>query len=385
MAKSLRMRFSLALLATAALVAAAFPALASAGSISGTVTEAAGGSPLQGVQVCADEQTGPLEGHCTSTDASGGYSLSVGAGQYSVHFDDTALDRNLVSQYYGGGPAPLGTLVTLASAAESRTGIDAQLQAGSTITGTVTDAFSHIGVAGLPVCAEVQTFTGPYGRCEHSGPGGAYTINGLAPGKYSVEFQTGSTSYQPQRYKESVEVIGPGETFSAIDAAMTLGVEISGRLTEAGTGIPASRVNVELLWVNSQETADVETDANGNYVLRGLPEAEYVVLFSRPLGPAGADVDCFAPQYYKSASTFSGATVLHGVPGVALTGIDAELVNFCPKSPPPLQVTFAPSTNPVGAPRRPLHCRKGFHRKRVKGKARCVRRHKRHRRHRRHY
>jgi hypothetical protein len=168
---------------------------------------------------------------------------------------------------------------------------------------------------------------------------------------------------------------------------MQVGFELGGRLTEAGTGAPASGVNVDLLWVGSEETAGATTDADGNYVIRGLPEASFALLFSRPIGPGGADVDCFAQQYFRGSSTLAGATILHGVPGTGLTGLDAELVNFCPKpGPPPLQVGFSPATTPVGAMPRTIHCHKGFHRKRVKGKARCVRRHEdRHHRHHRHH
>jgi hypothetical protein len=42
-------------------------------------------------------------------------------------------------------------------------------------------------------------------------------------------------------------------------------------------------------------------------------------------------------------------------------------------------VLLQPATKPQP---QPLHCRKGFHKKRVKGKARCVKRHRKHRHHR---
>lgn len=373
--------------AAMAVTAVAFPSLAAAATISGNVKEAAAPqSPLEGVRVCANQLNFQLDGLCTTTDAFGNYSLSLGQGQYSVHFDDSERNRNVVSQYYGGNPVPLGTPVTVASVGEAVTGIDAQLQPGSTIEGTVTDAITHGGIAGTPVCAEIQTPTGPYGRCVRSGAEGIYRINGLAPGDYPVEFQTGELNYQRQSYGERVEILGPGETVSGIDAAMKPGFEISGRLTEAGTGFPVERINVDLQWVGSEESAEALTNGSGEYVFRGLPEADYVLLFSRPLGPAGADIDCLTPQYYKGSSTLAGATVLHGVPGTAISGIDAELVNFCPKPPPPLQVTLAPPT-PLGNTAKPPHCHKGFHRKRVKGHSRCVRKrhhHHNHHRHRKH-
>lgn len=390
MAKRLRRRLVLAVTAVS-VSAAALPALASAGTISGTVTEAGSGTRLGGVKVCSHVNPYTFEDTCTTTDASGDYALtSLPAGEYAVHFDDSGVNRNVVSQYYGGSDFYPGTRVTLAGPGDTLSGIDAELPEGSTIAGTVTDASSGLPIAGIPVCAYAEHgLDGPTGRCESSESTGAYAIRGLPPGDYEVEFQSGLLNYQPQRFDGSawpepptlVPIGGPGEMLSGKTAAMEVGVEISGRLTEAGTGQPLAGIPVELLQPGKESSGFIVTDANGQYVYRGLREGEYILAFSTPHGPFGTDIDCFATQYYKGATTLAGATVLAGVPGTALTGIDAELTRTCPKpGPPPLQVSFAPATTRVGAVKRKVRCRRGFQRKRVKGELRCVKRHRRHRR-----
>ena len=390
MAKRVRLRLFLAV--SVGSTFAALPALASAGTIAGTVTEASSGNPLGGVKVCSHVDPYTFEDTCTTTDGAGSYALApLPAGSYAIQFDDSAANRNVVSQYYGGLTYP-GTRVQLASASETRTGIDVALQEGSTIEGTVTDAAGGEPLAGIPACAyaEDPVTHNLHGRCESSGPGGTYVIRGLAPGKYEVEFQSGFLNYQAQRYDgkvwpeppDRVEITGPGEVESGIDAKMRVGVEITGRVTEAGTGNPLPRISVELLFVGREGNGLAQTGPNGEFRIWGQPEGEYLILFSKPDGPFGSDTDCYAAQYYRGSASAAGATVLHGVPGTPITGIDAQLVRTCPPpGPPPLQVSFTPVASKPKS--RKLHCRKGFQKKRVKGKARCVRHHKHHHHHRR--
>lgn len=393
------LRFSLAAVVLAALASAAAPALASAGTITGTVTEAAGlHAPLDGVEVCWHKNPYTAEDVCTSTDAGGHYALTAASGTYSIRFRDQPRNRNFIDQYYGGSLADPGTYVTVADPDETVTGVDAQLVEGSTISGTVTDAGSAAALAGIPVCAGAFLPAGGfYQRCTMSGPAGSYTINGLAAGSYEVEFQSGLLNFQPQSYDGTawpepwtpVTIAGPGETKSGIDAAMKVGVEITGRVTEAGTGKAVQGIPIELLFVGREGNRLSFTGPNGEYRFWGQREGDHLVRFSHANGPYGFDGACFPSQYYKGSASADGATVLHGVPGIPITGIDAELVSTCPEPsssppPPPLQVGFAPATSQVGSTGRPIQCRKGFQRKRVKGKARCVKRHKRHRPHRQH-
>lgn len=369
-----------------AMVVFAGPAAALASSISGTVTAAAAGhAPIAGVEVCVEgpQQTG--EDTCVTTEAAGHYVLAgLPANTWSVEFSDWMLNRNFVDQFYGGGHEFPGTQVVLGPS-EDVQGVNAELVAGSAISGTVTDADSHAPIAGVPACA--LAFFGPHGfaqRCASTGGDGKYRINGLPPGEYTLDFQSGKLNYQELELPGHVTIAGAEEVIDPIDAAMHVGAEISGTLTEVGTGKPLAGIEIDLLWAKGGNSL-AWTDAGGHYTFRALPEGDYVVHFSPAKGPLGADVDGYSQQYYEGSETLAGATVLHAVPGTALTGINGEVSVYPPKDEPVVTVSIIPTPVPgPGAVPRPFKCRSGFQKKKINGKMRCVKRHKHHRRHRHH-
>lgn len=217
--------------------------------------------------------------------------------------------------------------MTVGSGSESATA-DAQLVPGSTITGAVTDALSHIGIEGIPVCAVAEHgLEGSAGRCESSGSGGTYLINGLSPGDYEVEFQSGYLNYLEQHYDDSVwpepltlvPISAAGETITGVDAAMRVGAEIEGRVT----------------------------DEAGEYAIRGLPAGEYRISFatsgSRSLGT------CYDSSWY-STSAGGPATPVQATLGETAGGIDAGLNRACELPHPEPSATPGPASGaPVAA------------------------------------
>lgn len=82
--------------------------LEEAGSISGTVTDAAGGEPIEGIQVCAESS---FNSSCATTGADGTYAIGgLSEGKYEVAFRgfyvETGPDEyeplNYIRQYYDG-------------------------------------------------------------------------------------------------------------------------------------------------------------------------------------------------------------------------------------------------------------------------------------------
>ncbi len=372
-------------LALCAVVGCIGPAAALANSISGTVAAAAAGhAPIAGIEVCVEgpQQTG--ERTCATTEAAGHYAVTgLSANTWSVYFSDRALNRNFVDEFYGGGQEFPGSQVLLGQSEDAQ-GIDAELEAGSSISGTVTDADSHAPIADLPACA--LAFIGPHGfaqRCAHTAADGKYRINGLPPGEYKLDFQSGKLNYQEQELPGHVTIAAAEELIDPIDAEMHVGAEISGTVTEVGSHKPLEKIEVELLQPVKEGNRLAFTDAAGHYTFRALPEGEYIVRFSPANGIFGSSSDGYSEQYYKGSETLAGATVLHAVTGSAnaLTGIDGEVVNlFPPHEPEPVKVSFVPTPTVSPTPQ-PLTCKKGFQKKKLKGKMRCLKRHKHHRRH----
>jgi len=359
--------------------------VASAASISGTVT-ASGGGPIEGIEVCPQPEPFAFEADCAKTNASGVYSLnSLPAASYSLHFSAWPFELNYVQEWYGGDQRYPGDLVDL-GAGQDLTGVDAELEPGGVITGTASDAGTLGPAAEVWVCVEAlePVF---YGSCHRADSAGEYETNDLPSGEYRIAFDgENDVNYLRRFYDEEDNLndatpvpVTAGSLVSGIDALLQPGAQILGRVTEAGTGAPLGNIEV-CLWRpgTSMPPEYVErcthTDSSGNYAIRSLPADTYDVVFSQEAGIF--DEDTFAEQWWKGAGSSAQATPLTIAPPQTVSGIDAQLVDYTVEAPEaPVALALSPRSGAKPALRK---CRKGFHRKLVKGKKRCVRKHRRH-------
>jgi Carboxypeptidase regulatory-like domain len=371
------------------------PAGATAGSISGKVTAADGGALIAGVRVCQYEPSGAIEESCTQSDGNGDYAFGgLPAGSYRISFSGWLGNLKWVDELYDDkrtfGEANLVTI----GASEARGGIDAALAEGGSIAGTVSDETTEQPVAGVRVCAIGPQ--GTPGRCAESGSGGAYQINGLSSGVYNVEFEGGNNAnYLREFYEDAgiwaaateVTVTAPATT-AGIDAALSPGAQILGRVTEVGAGAPLEDVMVCAMEADpgGYEACDW-TDPNGEYAIRSLPAGTYLVAFGREFLPFGVSVG----QWWNGASSAAEATPIAIAPPETRAGIDGQVPGpFRGSSPEGVAVAISsqsvtpPAACPKGTQRRNVaggsrcvrkrapKCRKGFRRKKAKGKSRCV-------------
>jgi hypothetical protein len=174
-----------------------------------------------------------------------------------------------------------------------------------------------------------------------------------------------------------------GVPTEGIDAALVRGGRIEGVISSAATGAPLANASVCLF--EASKTAPERctySDEVGGYAFQGLADGTYQVGFS--LSPAelvsevsSVEEDGFQAQYYADAPTRAAA---RGIPLVAPTivsGVDASLVPVTAALPaPPAPAISAPATPaaPFIAEPQPKRtgCKKGYARKKVKGKPRCV-------------
>jgi hypothetical protein len=374
-----RVFFGVMLCAGACAVA---PAIASASSISGTVIDENTILPIPGLEVCQNSVAGAIEETCVETNSVGEYTVAgLPQGSYTIYFSDEPMNRNYVDHFFGG--APPGSEVELGEN-EDKILHTSEMGEGGSIAGTVTGSGKPI--VGLSVCAfaTVELEEGPFefGRCTRTGPGGEYTINGLhgtglAEYEYLVEFVGGGEfNYQAQYYDgaageaaATLVEVGGAEITEGIDAELEPGAEISGTLTEAGSHRPLGEIAVDLLNPTSHAIeGSVKTGSLGHYVFRGLPAGGHLVAFSYERSPL--DYDGFSTSFFDHVSSIDAATVLSPAPPRALTGIDGDLAREL--APAGVRVTPLPAT-PVAS-----RCKQGRHRRKVKGRARCVKLHKRH-------
>jgi len=215
-----------------ALGAAPSALAASTGQISGTVTRASGGAAIQEIEVCAfstsAEEFSAESFGCATTSSSGEYTITgLAGGNYDVEFFpsfESGLD--FIAQYYNDRSSSKEAEAVLVTAPMTTSNIDAKLEEGARVEGTVTDASTGAALKGVFVCASTGSGEISLGQCAFTHSNGEYTISGLASGGYKVEFNA-SKSYVVQYYNgksllaeaEVVSVTAPN-TKSGIDAAM---------------------------------------------------------------------------------------------------------------------------------------------------------------------
>jgi Carboxypeptidase regulatory-like domain len=198
------------------------------------------------------------------------------------------------------------------------------------ISGTVTDEATHNPVAGVPVCAVIGRFEDGEERfCSQSDGAGEYEIDGLGAAEYSVEFTPGDVglnylyeAWQDQRVWVSANpVTVAGAAVEGIDAELSEGGELSGRITNALTGSPVAGVEVcaEAEDLNVEEGC-ATSDSGGNYTIYGLGTSKYVVSFIAP------ESDELLPQYWDHQNDLLAAEPVGVTIGSVTEGVDAALI-----------------------------------------------------------
>jgi hypothetical protein len=138
-------------------------------TISGTVTSAATGKGLGGVEV---RVAGGAEEHVASTGPNGEYTVpGLPAGSYFVEIIASGgyLSQSFSTTFGGEGEVKV---------------ISAALKEGGKITGRVTDAVTHNGLGKIAVVVYGSSGFG----AATTNSNGEYTVTGLATGSYKVEF-----------------------------------------------------------------------------------------------------------------------------------------------------------------------------------------------------
>ena len=188
----------------------------SLGSIAGTVTEQAGGTPLQGASVNVFTSGGTNVGSA-STDSSGHYvvgGLHANSTGYVVCVNpDFAFSSTTTTPTTGWAPrcypdvawnglAPPGGATRLPlSAGQHRTGIDIAVHVGGAISGAALDFDAATGISG----ATVKVFT-PGGALVTTTStsfdgSGSYTVTGLSPANYVVCFDARTNFVTPRGWR----------------------------------------------------------------------------------------------------------------------------------------------------------------------------------------
>jgi protocatechuate 3,4-dioxygenase beta subunit len=263
----------------------------------------------------------PIEGCCfggAPTDSDGTYTIDgLAPGTYRV----VAAAPGFVFEIYDDTiDISLATPVTVTSGATAPD-IDFALSTGGGISGQVRDE------AGNPLQGVFVEASLIEGCCSNggatTGPDGAYTIDGIAPGSYRVLAFISPTSPAGVFYNNTTDLasatpvaVADGAITPSIDFTLPTGGSISGRVTdESGNPIEGAPVDA-MLFEGCCAFSVATTDSDGTYTIAGLPAGSYR-LFASATG--------FASEYYDDTADASLASPIPVADGADTPGIDFAL------------------------------------------------------------
>ncbi len=255
-------------------------------SISGTVYDTDGTTPLEGATLkcydgafvdpddLVDEQT---------TGVSGTYEFE------DLPDDDYRVIPSYDSEFFD----PTDEDVTVSGADE--TGVDFQLVATSSISGTVYDIGGSDPLEGATLKCYRTPYADPADLVDEqdSVADGTYEFEGLVDDDYRVIPSYGGYDFDPTQ--TDVTVSGADET--GVDFELQPGDwSISGTILDTGSD-PVEGVTV------STTGASDETDSSGDYLIGNLPNDDYTLTATASVG----QYYTFAPDGWSQPVTISGA------------------------------------------------------------------------------
>ena len=316
----------------------AFAAPATAGAISGVVTQQSDGSPVSNATIFVRSADGPGIVTQTTTASDGTYSVpNLPADQY-----------NVVVSAPGFATSAPGFAAALVAAGQTVEGVNFALVPSATISGALTDASGQV-VAGAKVYALnlsnitsllsqglaagsysafamlfAETFTpltisdwqAPSPGFAYSRADGTFSIDGLEPGVYRVRVTDPGRAAPPD---QTVSVVAG--TTATMNAVFPAGATVTGHVnTLAGAPMPGITVDIGSSDYNGfmglPPAMSAITDASGRYVITGVPTGDLSVSVS------AFDHATLPPATVKIASLSRTLTVNFTQPGTAtISGI----------------------------------------------------------------
>ena len=296
-------------------------AMGTAGSVAGTVTDAATKAGVGGIQVCARKYTGEYASGCVNSDSGGKYTISgLPTGEYVVEFrPGSGSASDYAAQYYKGvGAFSEATRVSVTNGSTT-SGIDAAMLEGGEVSGIVTDAATKAALAGATVCA-AETLGEANERCATTNGKGEYVVTSLSPGKYRVRVSSSSGEYATQYWGGATTfgaaqfvAVTDGVNVEGLNVALLGGGKISGVVTSAATKAPIAGIEA-----CAGEGCAV-TNSSGEYTIIGLGAGEYTVSFS-------GNALNYVTQYYKEKAQPGEATKVSVTPHETTSGINAAML-----------------------------------------------------------
>ncbi len=294
-----------------------------AGSVSGTVTDSVTSEPLEGIEVFAT-YFGDEGGYFSSalTAADGTYTLTgmFPAASWTVGFDGRA-DGYSILYYDGVREEFLATPVSVVGG-QTTSGIDAALQEGGTVTGSVALASNPvINVEGIDI-ELVDNFGNTQSATTQFD--GSFELLAVTPGDYRLR-AIGSGGLLTRWWDGAITIdtaevitVAAGQTVSGIDLLLEEAGAITGYVT-GPLGEPLESVEVQADPVIGLDILYAVTDEFGEYRFDGVASTDYLISY---YPPASQNI---RSQFWPGSDLRSGATPVAGVAADTVSDIDIQL------------------------------------------------------------
>ena len=293
-------------------------------SISGKVVDAITGLPIVDIRVKAsDDDRGYYSD--TRTDSRGEYILrGIAPGAYRIEV--RGQEKGYIEELYDDELVWDEADLVIVRDNSSFGGIDFGLVRGATISGIVTDADTGLPLSNVSIEAE-NVRDGWPGAYAETDADGSYVLRGVSPGTYRIRAESrdglgyvkGYFDDSPSwRDADFVTVVG-SEAIEGMDFGLTRGATISGRVTDADTGLPVANVGVRSDNVD-RDLSDYNghTGPDGTYELLGVAPGAYRVRIER--GSQG-----YVPELYDDKLDWDDADLVFVQGTGSVTGIDFSL------------------------------------------------------------
>ncbi len=202
-----------------------------------------------------------------------------------------AVTGRYAEQWYSSKGGMSSANVIEVTAPNTISGINAAMEFGGSITGTVYDSVTDIGIQGVSVYvydagsdrSVSATSINSHVFAATTDSSGGYSISGLKTGNYILRFSHSdylvkwSGGMASQATAATISVTMPNTTACA-DISMSRGGSISGTVTDRITGAGISNVYLYAIDRSSGDwAAAAHTDSSGNYAIKGLASGSYRV------------------------------------------------------------------------------------------------------------
>ena len=297
-------------------------------TLAGRVTRAVDGSPVPGVTVYADGDSGSAT---AETAADGRYVLrGLNAGAYILEFAPPIVDDQppaLAYEYWQDVRSPdLATPVDVPAGGRVE-GIDASLDATGSISGRVTRATDRTPVAGATVHLRPEDHT--LGFSTTSRADGSYTLAGAVPGRHFVEVWTEDERLLDVTWPDAIAgtgangeavTVSAGGDIPGIDVALPAAAVVTGTVRmRHRTWTAGGTVTLDAVSRGGARTSGV-VEPDGRFRIGKVVPARYVA----SVQPT-ADASRAASQFFRRSDTRRGAAVLDLRAGRVRDGVDFSL------------------------------------------------------------